>query len=431
MKALLSIMFAAVCLLPVAALADAPTAAPAQSSTATSLASLTEEITKQLGEGTRGAKVSAEALRTDQPMKRGDELVSALTALVSGRIEQGTSKRPLSSTRVIVLKVELAKGDLRVTADLLQVPHNRWDRLKSRDAVIVAHAFASRPVDAEIRAYMAPIVLEQASIHRAKHDEVDTLAIACGDIDGDGGSELAIVSRARISIGRLRGGRFVAERTRLWTDVGKRLPVPMMEPIGAASLGAGSLFAGTTDYGGYRFGVALAGAATATPGLPLVALQGVPLCAASSPDGSGFDGLLRSCEGNATVLLPSTRFDAAAVLRFRSKAGKDEEIVAARESTGRLRLRSSLRDGSLALENAGAQVLLADLDLDGVPELVTSSDGQQDDSAFVYSWRPEGLALRRKIPAPQGVRGFAACPAEEGAVPALAMLVGSEVWLVR
>lgn len=419
---------------PLLARADGPTPSPAPSppsaSLATSLVSLAEDLAAQLGPAARGAKVSTEPLRADQRVPRADELVGSLASLVSGRLDRDSLKSKRAETKVVMLKPELAKGDLRVTASLLVVAQNRWDRLKNRDASEVAHAFAIRPVDAEIRSFLTPILLEQASIHRATHEENEALAIACGDLDGDGGNELLIVSRTRVVLGRLRAGRFITERGRTWADIGKRIPVPLSEPIGAAALARKSVFVGTTDYGGYRLDAALANA-TATSGLPLLSMSGAPYCAVHAPEAFGFDGLLRACEGKESLLLPSTRFDAAAALRLRTKSGKDEEVVAAREGTGRLRLRSSLREGSQALENAGAQVLLADLDLDGVPELVTSSDGRDDDNAHVYSWRGDGLALRRKIPAPTGIRGFAACPPEDGAAPALAMLVGSEVWLVR
>jgi hypothetical protein len=80
----------------------------------------------------------------------------------------------------------------------------------------------------------------------------------------------------------------------------------------------------------------------------------------------------------------------------------------------------------------GAQLALSDLDQDGVPEIATSSEGS-DDAVDVWSWPAEGadLEARLHLPAPAGVRALAACPPEEGGLPVLVAVVGSELWLIR
>ena len=90
---------------------------------------------------------------------------------------------------------------------------NAWDRIRNPLPSPIGHAFSSVKIDAEVRSFLTPLLLEQASVHRVKHDEPDVIAAACGDVDGDGGDELVLVSRERVSMGRIRGDKFVVERT--------------------------------------------------------------------------------------------------------------------------------------------------------------------------------------------------------------------------
>jgi hypothetical protein len=73
---------------------------------------------------------------------------------------------------------------------------------------------------------------------------------------------------------------------------------------------------------------------------------------------------------------------------------------------------------------------VGDLDQDGFPEVVTTTDAAED--AIVVATLKNGeLRPRLRLPAPLGVRSLAICGAEEKGVPALIAVVGGEVWVVR
>ena len=106
---------------------------------------------------------------------------------------------------VYVQTRDRARGTCARRVDVYPSMANAWDRIRNPLPAPTGHAFASAKIDAEVRAFLAPLVLEQASVHRAKHDEGDVLAAACGDVDGDGGDELrARVARARRDRARAR-----------------------------------------------------------------------------------------------------------------------------------------------------------------------------------------------------------------------------------
>ncbi len=145
------------------------------------------------------------------------------------------------------------------------------------------------------------------------------------------------------------------------------------------------------------------------------------------------------------MAVPAPRFDAFGAARVVDALGNARTIVAVREPSGHVRLKSGdalgLPDGTF-----GAQLAIGDLDQDGVPDLATSADlpagsqsGRVDDAIDVASWAPappdapagSDMRGRLHLAAPGGVRALAMCPPEDHGEPALVAVVGGEVWLIR
>jgi hypothetical protein len=414
---------------------------------------LATEIARALGPVQPGALVAASPLASDVPAPKGDELSSRVAALVAGRIgvahahgqtttlsaARGLSGRAAS---LVYVQVEIAKGELRLTADLYPVVSNGWERIRNPAPGPQAHAFASAPIDAEVRTFLQPIVLERASLHKATHEETDVLAIGCGDVDADGGLELVLASRARVVVGKLRGGKLAVSKATPWTRLAPRAPVPMREPIATVVVAPpshpGEILLGTTDRGAVSVDGALAGPRPLT-GLPIPGADG-EACAFATPETGAFEGPGLSCapppkgDPYPVLMTPVTRFDAVATYDLVGTDGSVAQVVAAREPSGKLRVRrtdASGRTQELSLDGAGAQLAIADLDLDGNPELAVSGDLAEGDALVVHTWKPNGLVQRLRYPTKEPVRAIAACRPEERGLPSLVAVVGGEVWLVR
>ena len=453
---------------PAAAPAAAPSAAaPSVPLHAGAILHIATEIAQGMGQVPAGAIVVGSAVTSDVPAPKADELAVRIAIQVAGRIglakahpqpvalaiARGVSGRAAS---LVYLQLEIAKGELRVTADLYPVVSNGWERLRNPVPGPRAHAFAMAPLDAEIRGFLTPVLLEHATVHKIKHEEGDVLAIGCGDIDDDGGNELVLVTRTHVAIAKIRGGKLAVQRAASWTTIASRSPIPMRDPIASVVVSPrghrGEILIGTTDRGGVVLDASLV-ARRQLAGLPVPGGHG-DACTTPSPEASAFEGNAVACEIAPPIVPiagakapkaakvepvvmftpPSTRYDALATLDAVGRDGAVTQVVAAREPGGRLRVRRQeagvARAFEATLEGVGAQLALVDLDLDGVPEIVTTADSG-DDHLIVSSFTKLGITARLRFPAKDGVRAIGVCPPEERGVPGLVAVVGSEVWLVR
>ncbi len=449
-----------------AALGGALATVPRDARAAGALETVAQSAAGSLGalDGPPGASVVVAApLVADDPAPRGDELALRIAALVAGRIGAGATAQaqtaPLATARAVAgrasalvyVQTEVARGDLRATIDVYPSMANAWDRIRNPLPAPARHAFASTKIDAEVRTFLLPLVLEQASVDCARHQEGDVLAVACGDVDGDGGNELVLVSAARVAIGRVRGGWFTPERTAAWDAIEPLLPVPMREPLAEAVVVPGEVAVGSTGRGGVRL----------TPELSVLApLAGLPVwggddvvCLLPEPSAGAFDGAPVGCplrhDPRPQIAVPAPRFDAFGAASVADALGNARTVVAVREPSGRLRLKAGDAVASPA-GTVGAQLAVADLDQDGMPDIASSADlssaeerspakqtgplvPRPDDAIDIASWTPGDAELRGRLhlPAPGGVRALAVCPPEEHGAPVLVAVVGSEIWLVR
>jgi hypothetical protein len=401
--------------------------------------------TQSLGQTPASSAVVAAPLATDEPAPRGEELALRMAALVAGRIGATARAHPQTAqlgparaiagraSALVYVQTEISKGDLRATVDVYPSMANAWDRIRNPLPSPIGHAFASLKIDAEVRSFLAPLVLEQASVHRARHDERDVLAAACGDVDGDGGSEIVLVSRERIAMGRVRGGRFVVERTAPWSELAPRASMPMREPLAGAVAVEGSVAVGSTERGFLSLTADFV-AHTPLPGVPAWGGDGV-VCLMPEPSAGAFDGAPFDCALSRDVrpkmAVPAPRFDAFAAGAIADVQGNTRSVVAVREPGGKLKLK--LGDAAVPAPDGtfGAQLAVFDLDQDGAPEIAASGDGP-DDAVDIWTFS-EGANPRARLhfAAPAGVRALAVCPAEEHGEPVLVAVVGNELWLVR
>jgi hypothetical protein len=422
--------------------------APAFGSTLTQIVAA---LAADLGVDTK-PMVCAAALRSDEPAPRGAELAGKLAVLLAGKVGGAGKPEPLSLAAaetaarragwLVYVEAEIARGQLRVTADVFRATRNVWERVRQPVPAPMAHAYAAGRIDGEVRSYLAPVPLVGTRIDRATVDDKDLVALACGDIDDDGAAEIVTLSRRRIAIGRARGGRFVVSRAAWLRDFSGIAPTPLREPLGGIAIvpsrrGIAHLDVGISDR---ARGVRLDGALRL-----LGAIQGVPFATARGDaciqvQGSTLTTTVTPCRETDPAFSPFAEagpLDAAAMTTFVTADGALHTVDAARDPrTAEVTLHARGKTATLA--RAGAQLALADLDQDGAPEVLTSLDvlptptQDSDDAVVINTFGSDGsLRERSRTPVATGVRALTACPPEGGGAAPVVVATEGELWIIR
>ncbi len=436
-----------------------PVASSASSATGQVMGRLATDLTS----AAKDAVVFVAPLRTDEPAPRGTELGSKLAAVLAGALGPGASARPetvplstaqalaRSAKSLVYLQPEIARGQLRATADLYRATRNVWDRARQPVPAPAAHAFAAARIDGEVRSYLAPVPLVAGHIDRVTTEDRDVLALACGDVDDDGNLEIVTLGRRRATIGRAQAGRFVPLKIASMRDLSGIAPSPLREPLGGLAivpargprpahidLGITDRARGARLDGDLRVLGSITGIPFTTPaGDACVKFQGSTL----------LTEIAKCNDSDAAIetIDIETPLDAAANATFVTADGVVHGIAATRDPrTADLKVRSGAE--TVIVAHAGAQIAVADLDQDGSPEIISTLDVPAQpasmpqagkvgdlDALVITTWQlGTGLHEKSRTPVPAGIRAVAACPPQGGAGPApVVIATPGELWIIR
>ena len=333
---------------------------------------------------------------------------------------------------LVYLSSTLFRDHVQVSADAYTGAGHFWQRLRDPRLHLTAHAATSTPLDPELRALFPAILVVVTRIDKARSSERDVLALTCGDVRGDGASEIVSIGRRKVLVGALEHGRFVARAGLDWAENSAVSASPLREPIAAGSLvAAGRLWVGLSDR---------ADALELSGALQVVhKWHGVmpwPGGGCTRRAGLGYDGKWQTCPGASPA--PSTDFetpiDAFASRVLVNQSGQAHTVRMARPvGSDAARALDSLH-AEVSVPNVGAQVALGDLDEDGQPEIVTSSPSLERrlDQLVVRTLTDNGqLRERLRVPVPSGIDAVAICPGDGRTMAPLVLATGDGIWVIR
>ncbi len=424
------------------ALGVALAATPGSALAGGSLDALAKEAGR-LGPLVGAGVVVAAPLTSDEPASP-DDLPVRLAMLVAGALGPSLIASPRSATLsaartiaghgkpLVFVRTAIAGGNVSMTAELYSGPTNVWDRIRAPSEETMRRVTAVAKIDAQARAFLPPLSLAQSRVKRFRLALEDILAAACGDIDGDGQDELLIVTRQALSLGHLEGGGFSTKKTVAWRDLGARAPVPLREPLGSAVAGDGTLWAGSTDYGGVSLSADLT-KRDILAGLPVWGAQ-APVCLLAQPSAGAFDGAPVDCapsrDPRPMLAVPAPRFDAFAGAEIVGPRGATRPVIAVHEPSGRLMVKWGEETTGIP-GPFGVEIAVGDLDQDGSPEVVTTSESGDAIDILTMAGASGAPESQIHLPSSDPVRAFAICPPGEHGAPALAAVTEHEVWILR
>jgi hypothetical protein len=427
--------------------ADSTASASSQSATcereSTTLGKSACKLASAFANNAGDALVVAAPTAGDEHVRVPPQIAQRLAELVAARLgpaahagAQGLSvpdaQRSAGAARGLVyLSVALYRDRLDVSADLYSGAGHFWQRVRSPGLHLTAHGFASNPLDPELRTLFPPIPLVVTRIDKATTTEHDVLALACGDVGGDGSSEIATIGRRKVQVGRLEHGHFAPRASLNWADFSAISPSPLREPIASAALHEkGNLWVGLSDRAD-----ALELSGTLQVKHKWHGVMPWPGGGCTRRAGLGYDGEARPCPDSDAA--PSVDF-ATQLDAFASRVllqGEQAHTLRVARAVGSdvARALDSLHP-EVSLPDVGAQIAVGDLDEDGLPEIVSSSPSldRHADQLVVRTLSDNGqLRERLRVPVPSGIDALAICPSDGRGMAPLALATGDGIWVIR
>ena len=428
----------------VAGPAAAAPASPGCVNEATAIGRISCGLAGALASQTAGALVVAASKADDAGARVPATVNERLAQLLAARLgaPARASAKPLalaeaereaSAARgLIYLTVSLFRDRLEVNAEVYTGAGHFWQRIRSPGLHLKTRQLATSPLDPELRALFPAIPLLVTRVEKATVPEQDILALACGDLRGDGSLELLTVGRHQVQVGRIERGRFVARASLDWADHSPVAQSPLREPIAACAVPEpGRLIVGISDRAD---ALELSGSL----GVEQV-WHGVmpwPGGGCTRRSGLGYDGQARACPGAS---LPPAADFATAIDAFASGAlvnasGELHTLRLARPiGSDNARAQDSLQP-EVTVPNVGAQLAVGDLDDDGLPEIVSGSASlaRKADELVVRTLLVTGqLRERLRLRVPSGIDALAICPGDGRAMASIALATGDGIWVVR
>ncbi len=389
------------------------------------------------------ALVVVAAPASDERVGLPAALAQRLTQLVAARLgaAASASAHPLALPEaeraanaahgLIYLNVALFRDRLELSADLYLGAGHFWQRVRSPGLHLSNHAFGSSPLDAELRALFPPIPLVVTRVDKATVPDRDIVALACGDVRGDGSSEIAMIGRRKVQVGHLEHGHFTARASLNWADYSAISASPLRDPLATGTVPQpGRLWVGSSDRAD-----ALDLSGTLQVQHRWHGLMPWPGGGCTHRVGLGYEGAARACPDSAAapVVDFAAQVDAFASRTLASTGPARTLRVARPVGSESARALDSLHP-EVTVPNVGAQLAVGDLDDDGQPEIVTSSPtlDRHADQLVVRTLTDNGqLRERWRISVPSGIDALAICPGDGRAMAPLALATGDGIWVVR
>lgn len=382
-------------------------------------------------------RLSADTIVIARPLTEGGpdlgrafgERLSRLLSSAAGTRDGGVATnpgQPGGDRPVLLLEARVHGGQVEVNATLQGKQASVWAKVRGETTRVLAHTFASKAIDSELRSYLPAAPLVRPTVHTYAAPLAEINAIACGDLDEDGALELAIANRQSLAWGILTPQGLVARHAVPWSDLSEIATVPLRQPLAALWIDGARLEAATTDR---RYWVQLNGSMDVTDKRANQWSVGPGLCtsrAAPFPQGAVFPCIKPPKLSEVT----DPTLDALVV---DDSPAVETHFVAKRNGLTQ-EVSIELGGRSWHLPERGSQLALADLNGDGTEEVVTTSSTlvRAKDHLALHSLTEASTPLLVwELPVPTGIDALAVCPFDGTAPRTIVFATNDHIGVVR
>jgi hypothetical protein len=144
--------------------------------------------------------------------------------------------------RIVRVQVASEGNKLRASGEVLAVESATW----APEPQLVSHLFAEAPLDAELRAYLPSAAHEAWQARGFPVGDVPLLALAAGDLDGDGRAEV-IGATAQEAIGWSFDGEKFVEKVRIRLD-GAPAPIRPRSDVAVVTVAPNEIIARSSRF---------------------------------------------------------------------------------------------------------------------------------------------------------------------------------------
>ncbi len=323
-------------------------------------------------------------------------------------------------------------GSLILDVTFTQWPSSFWQRVLLPEGTTTLHESLRVPADEVIRRLLPPARGLLSETKKFPSPIQSPVALACGDIDGDGGQELLIVGRRDVVLGRFHRNQFVTEAKNNWAELSPIADSPLRAPLGAAAMDETGAVIGLSDRARM---VKLDSQLKLLTDAPRAYPLSMRDCAQFGPTGISENRFVCDLDDRTARPARIGALDASATGQVTEPSGVVSQVttVLPLGENSLTRVESGAQAGiEFKLPNIGDALVWSDLEGDGSLELLSSraTRRNEQDAIVVHSLKDGQLQPVAELQAGP-VHALTTCPFAGNNPLLVVAAVGGELWVLQ
>lgn len=368
------------------------------------------------------------------------DLVDLVVTAVPHSKERVETPLPLSAARslarrrnlpLVYLSPRLDNRGLQLDARVISFARSFWQQARAPLGKTTWRGSQLAPLDAMLRRYLPASSFSPTTLFRGRLPLAMPLAIACEPSTKEKRTRFVVVGRSEIALLERRSEGLKALHGAAWKSLSEVAPAPLRAPLGAVTWEAGNIWVGSSDRAD---SILLDDHLSSAQRLPRSLPLGRGWCAAFTSRGVADPQRCPSSTPEDPEPAPS-EWDWVTTKRFVEATGAVTELFAGvplGSAHAEVRISGPLQGSRThTLSGVAGPMAFADLNGDGLVELVTTSAStHESDALIITTFEQSGPREVVRLETPP-LKALAVCPLSGENPRHLLLSTDTEVWEIR